>query len=84
MLRQVSHPGKSPIASKSPRTLIAQGKPERRMRGNSESAESSSQARLKDAYLGGVMDTATEKLVATKKESGMWIFPDLKLGVKKM
>ena len=57
---------KSPIASKSPGILIAQGKPECRTRGNSESAASSSQARLKDAYLGGVMDTATGKLGATK------------------
>ena len=41
------------------------------MRGNSESdAASSSKARLKDAYLGGLMDTATGKPVATKEESG--------------
>ena len=41
------------------------------MRRNSESdAASSFQARLKDAYLGGLMDTATEKPVATKQESG--------------
>ena len=51
--------------------LIAAGKPESRMRGNSESdAASSSQARLKDAYLVGLMDTATGKLVATKEEPG--------------
>ena len=62
---------KSPIASKSPGILISQEKPESRMRGNSESdATSSSQARLKDAYLGGLMDTATGKPVATKEESG--------------
>ena len=30
----------------------------------------SSQARLQDAYLGGLMDTATGELVATKEESG--------------
>ena len=66
-----SSSSKSPIASKSPGELIAQGKPESRMRGNSESdAASSSQARLKDAYLGGLMDTATEKPVATKEEPG--------------
>ena len=42
---------KSPIASKSSGILIAQGKPESRMRGNSESdAVLSSQARLKDAW----------------------------------
>ena len=62
---------KSPIASKSLGILTAQEKPESRMRGNSESgAASSSQARLKDAYLGGLMDTATVKPVATKEESG--------------
>ena len=66
-----SSSSKSPIASKSPGIPIAQEKPESRMRGNSESdAASSSQARLKDAYLGGLMDTATGKLVATKEESG--------------
>ena len=43
-----SSSAKSPVASKSPGILIAQGKPESRMRGNSESdAASSSQARLK-------------------------------------
>ena len=42
------------------------------MRGNSKSdAASSSQARLQDAYFGGLlMDTATVKLVATKEKSG--------------
>ena len=41
------------------------------MRRNSKSDEaSSSQVRLQDAYLGGLMDTATGKLVATKDESG--------------
>ena len=41
------------------------------MRRNSKSdAASSSQARLEDAYFGGLMDTATVKPVATKEESG--------------
>ena len=41
------------------------------MRRNSKSdAASSSQARLQDAYLGGLMETATVKPVATKEESG--------------
>ena len=41
------------------------------MRRNSKSdATSSSQARLQDAYLVGLMDTATKKPVATKEESG--------------
>ena len=66
-----SSSAKSPIASKSPGILTAQEKPGSRMRGNSESdAASSSQARLKDAYFGGLMDTATVKPVATKEESG--------------
>ena len=66
-----SSSAKSPIASKSLGILIDTGKPERRMRGNSESdAASSSQARLKDAYFGWLMDTATGKPVPTKEESG--------------
>ena len=61
---------KSPIASKSPGILIATGKPESRMRRNSKSdAVSGSQVRLQDAYLGGLMDTATVN-AATKEESG--------------
>ena len=62
---------KSPIASKSPGILTATVKPESTMRGNSESdAASSSQARLKDANLGWLMDTGTVKPVATKEELG--------------
>ena len=61
---------------------MATGKFESRMRRNSKSdAASSSHARLQeDAHLGGLMDTATEKLVATKEESGDVAFPNLKLG----
>ena len=71
MFRQVPHPRKSPIASKSPGILRDKGKPESRMRRNSKSdAVSSSQVRLKDAHLEGLMDIATGKLVATKEESG--------------
>ena len=66
-----SSSAKSLIASKSPGILTATGKLESRIRGNSESdAASSSQARLEDAYLGGLMDKGTEKLVATKEEPG--------------
>ena len=62
-----SSSAKSPIAFKSPGMRIATGKPESRMRRNSKSdTASSSQVRLKDAYLGGLMDTATGKPVATK------------------
>ena len=66
-----SSSAKSPIASKGLGILIATEKPERKMRRNSKSdAASSSQVRLQDAYLGGLMDTATEKPVAAKEESG--------------
>ena len=66
-----SSSAKSPIASKSPGLLIATWKPERRMRRNSKSdAAPCSKVRLQDAHLGGLMDTATEKLVATHEESG--------------
>ena len=64
---------KSPITSQSPGILIAQGKPESKMGGNSES-DAASHARLKDAYLGGLMDTATVKLVATKEKSNVDLF----------
>ena len=65
-----SSSAKSPIASKSPGILRAVGKPESRMRGNSESdVASSSPARLGDAHFGGLMDKAAVKPVATKEES---------------
>ena len=66
-----SSSAKSPIISQRPGILIATEKTEGRMKGNSESdAASSSQARLQDAFLGGLMDKATGKLVATKEDSG--------------
>ena len=66
-----SSSAKSPIASQLPGILTATRKPESRMRRNSKSdAASSSQARLQDAYLGGLMDTAARKPVATKEVSG--------------
>ena len=48
----------SPIASKSPGMPIASGKPDSRMsvEPSSFDAASTSQARLKDAYLGGLME----------------------------
>ena len=47
------------------------GETENRMRINSKSdAASSSQVRLQDAYLGGLMDTAAVKPVASEEESG--------------
>ena len=66
-----SSSAQDPIASKSPGVLIATGNPESRLRRNSKSdGASSSQARLQDAYLGELMDAATEKPVATKEDSG--------------
>ena len=66
-----------PIASKSPGILIASGKPESRMRRNSKSdATSSSQERLKDAYLGGLMDRVAGKPAATEKSQGSCNFPE--------
>ena len=63
----------SPIAFKSPGIVIATGKPEDRMRRNSKSdAASSSHARLQDAYFGGLMDTATVKLIAAKEDFRIW------------
>ena len=81
-----SSSAKDPIASKSPEKIIASGKLESRMRRNSKSdAASSSQARLQDANFGGLMDTAkVKKLSLQKRNKGMWTFPNLKLGVKKM
>ena len=61
---------KIPIAFKNPWIFTATVKPERRMRRNSKpDAASSSQVKLQDAYLGGLMDKATVKPVATKEES---------------
>ena len=66
-----SSTAKIPIASKSPGIFTATGKPESRMRRNSKpDAASSSQVKLQDAYLGGLMDKAMVKPVATKDESG--------------
>ena len=65
MFRQVHHPQKSPIASKSLVILTATGT---RMRLTWKTdAASSSHVRLQDAYHGVLMDTATVKLVATPK-----------------
>ena len=77
LFRKVLHPN-SPLAS--------QEEPESRMRGNSESdVASSCQARLKDAYFGGLMEEQPRgNLSLRKRNQEMWIFPNLKLGGKKM
>ena len=80
-----SSSAKSRIASKSPGILIATGKLVSRMTGNSESDEaSSSQPRLKNAYLSELMDKASGNLSQHKRNQEMWTFPNLKLGVKRM
>ena len=65
-----------PIASKSPGILKAStGKPDARARRNSKpDAASSSQGRLKDAYLGRLMAEVAEKLAATDKSQESWEF----------
>ena len=79
-----SSSAKSPISSSDPGKRTATSKPESRMRRNSKSdVASSSQVRLQDACLGGLMDIATGKLVATEEssdvdhsESGTWSFQE--------
>ena len=66
------------IASKSSGKLTASVKPESRVRRNSKSdAASSSQVKLQDAYLGGLMDTATEKIYG---RSTVWTWPGQRQG----
>ena len=66
----------SSSSSKSPIHLKVQGsswpmvKLESRVRSSKSDEAWSSQTRLQDAYLDGLMDTATGKLVATNDESG--------------
>ena len=72
MFRQVvPHPRKDRLHPKVWGYSKATGKLESRRRSYPKSdAASSSQELFQDAYLGGLMDTATVKPVATKKESG--------------
>ena len=65
-----------PIASKSPGVLKAStGKPDARPRRNSKpDAASSSQGRLKDAYLGGSMVEVAGRPTATQKSGIMGVF----------
>ena len=71
-----------PIASKSLGKLRASGKPESRVRRNSKpDAASSSQVKLHDAYLGGLMVEVGGKPAATDKKSGiMSVFLNLNPG----
>ena len=67
-----------PIASKSPGILNAStGKPDARARRNSKpDAASSSQGRLKGAYLGGLMDRVAGKPTGTDKSQESWEFSE--------
>ena len=67
-----------PVASKSLGILKAStGKPDSRARRNSKpDAATSSQGRLKDAYLGGLIVEAAEKLAATDKSQESWEFSE--------
>ena len=68
-----SSSSKDPIASKSPEKLVASGKRESRMRRNSKSdAASSSQVKLQDAYLGGLMDRVAGKPGPTDESQVLW------------
>ena len=68
---------KSPIASESPVKLIASGKSESRVRGNSKpDTASSSQVKLQDAYLGGLLDKVAGKPVVTEENQVLWEFSE--------
>ena len=67
-----------PLASKRPGILKASaGKPDARARRNSKlDAASSSQGRLKDAYLGGLMVEVAGKPAATDESQELWEFSE--------
>ena len=70
-----SSSAKNLITSSDPVKLTAAGKPECRMRRNSKSDVASSfQARLEDAYLGGLMVEVPERPSATHKSQELWKF----------
>ena len=57
--------------------LIAVGKPASKTRKNSRLDEApSSQVKLKDVYLGGLMDDSAEKLVSTEENRVLWEFSE--------
>ena len=72
-----SSSAQDPDASRAPGKLIASGKSESRVRRNSRPHEApSSQVKLKDVYLGGLMDDSAEKLVATEESQVLWEFSE--------
>ena len=76
-----SSSAKDPIASKGPGKLRASGKPDARERRNSKpDAAESSQGRLKDAHLGGLMDRVAGKPASTDKSQALWEFSESSFG----
>ena len=68
---------KNLITSSDPGKLIAAGKPASRTRRNSKSDEApSSQVKLKDVYLGGLMDDSAGKHVTTEENQVIWEFSE--------
>ena len=76
-----SSSAKNLITSSDPEKLIAAGKPASRTRRNSRPYEApTSQVKLKDVYLGGLMDDSAVKLVATEENQVVWEFLNLNPG----
>ena len=76
-----SSSAKNLITSSDPEKLIAAGKPASRTRRNSRPYEApSSQVKLKEVYLGGLMDDSAVKLVATEENQVFWEFLNLNPG----
>ena len=72
-----SSSAKNLITSSDPGKLIAAGKPASRTRRNSKPDEApSSQVKLKDVYLGGLMDDSAGKAVATEENQVLWEFSE--------
>ena len=72
-----SSSAKKPIISSNPEKLMAAGKTASRTRRNSKPDEApSSQVKLKDVYLGGLMDESAGKLVATEETQVLWAFSE--------
>ena len=72
-----SSSAKNLITSSVPRKLIAAKKLASRTRRNSRPDEApSSQVKLKDVYLGGLMDDSAEKPVATEESRVLWEFSE--------
>ena len=76
-----SSSAKNLIKSSDPEKLIAAVKPASRTRRNSRPYEApSSQVKLKDVYLGGLMDDSAGKFVAAEEKQALWEFLNLNPG----